>query len=73
MMIWQDRNMSECFKVFKSVLCEIICAFVGWWIEVILQKMHGATLRFIDDEEFSQNLMMIPFAFQSNKNNETSN
>ena len=31
MMIWQDRNMSECFKVFfKSVLCEIINTFVGW-------------------------------------------
>ena len=24
MMIWQDGNMSECFKVFKSVLCKII-------------------------------------------------
>jgi len=33
-------------KCFKSVLCEIICAFVGWWIEVILQKMHSATIRF---------------------------
>jgi len=44
MMIWQDRNMSECFK---SVLCEIVCAFFGWDIEVILRKMHGATIRFI--------------------------
>jgi len=41
MMIWQDRNMSECFK---NVLCEIICAFVGWWIELNLISCSSSSI-----------------------------
>jgi len=45
---WSDKieAFRSVLKCFKSTLCEIICAFVGWRIEVILQKMHGATIRF---------------------------
>jgi len=35
---WWSHKVETCrsvLKCFKSVLCEIICAFVGWWIEVI--------------------------------------
>ena len=33
---WSDKieTWRSVLKCFKSVLCEIICAFVGWWIEV---------------------------------------
>jgi len=35
---WPDKNETcrSVLKCFKSVLCEIICAFVGWQIEVII-------------------------------------
>jgi len=48
MMIWQDRNMSKCFK---SVLCEIICAFVGWWIEMSIGLHVKCHLLFSDFKE----------------------
>ena len=32
---WSDKieTCRSVLKCFKSVLCEIICAFVGWWID----------------------------------------
>ena len=38
---WWSVKIETCrsvLKCFKNVLCEIICVFVGWWNEVILQK-----------------------------------
>jgi len=38
---WWSDKIETCWSVlkcFKSVLCEIVCAFVGWYIEVILLK-----------------------------------
>jgi hypothetical protein len=37
---WSDKieTFRSVLKCFKSILCEMTCAFVGWWIEVILQK-----------------------------------
>ena len=37
---WSDKieTCRSVLKCFKSVLCEIIYAFVGWQIEVILRK-----------------------------------
>jgi len=37
---WSDKieTFRSVLKCFKSILCEMTCAFVGWWIGVILQK-----------------------------------
>jgi len=60
MMNWQDRNMSEYFKVFLKVFYVILYVHslvdkLKWFYE-----MHGATARFVDQEYF------LPRQFQFN-------
>ena len=45
---WWSNNIETCrsvLKCFKSVLCEIICAFVGWYMEVKNSNSDAACLQ----------------------------
>jgi len=58
---WWSDKIETCRSVlrgFKSILCEIICEFVGWWTEVILKKMHGAAVRFIGGSYYQRSIAM---------------
>ena len=62
-MIWQGRNMSECFM--WNYMC--ICWLINWSDST---KMHGATIRFIDIMNFKiSQICWIPFYLVQQFNN----